>query len=181
MRMPPRIVVTGFMGAGKTTVAAALARELNSSMLDLDDVIVELEGRNARTIIDEDGELPFREAETRALRETLRRPTARVVALGGGAWTIDRNRALIAEHGCFTVWLDAPFELCWERIMRDRDVDRPFARDEEKARRLFAARREIYASADLCVDAGQGKTVEQIAGEIMSILPAKEVERTLSD
>ncbi|MDQ3686390.1 MAG: AAA family ATPase, partial [Acidobacteriota bacterium] len=71
MSAPPRIVVTGFMGAGKTTVAAALARALNCEMLDLDDVIIEVDGRNARTIIDEDGEMPFRDVETRALRELL--------------------------------------------------------------------------------------------------------------
>jgi shikimate kinase len=163
---PHRIIVTGFMGAGKTTVAAALARALKCEMLDLDDVIVEVDGRNARTIIDEDGELPFREVETRALRELLEHRASRVVALGGGAWTIERNRKLIAGHGCFTVWLDAPFELCWQRIVRDSDLDRPFARDKEKARKLFGERRMIYRLADLRVYVGEGKSVERIVEEI---------------
>ena len=161
-----RIVITGFMGAGKTTVANALARELDCATLDLDDVIVEVEGRNARTIIDEEGELPFREVETRALRELLEHRTARVIALGGGAWTIERNRALIEEHGCLTIWLDAPFDLCWQRIVRN--TDRPFARDEEAAQKLFATRQKIYGLADLRVDAGRGRSVEQIVEEVNS-------------
>lgn len=178
MSAPHRVIVTGFMGAGKTTVAAALARTLNCEMLDLDDVIVEVDGRNARTIIDEDGEMPFREVETRALRELLEHRAARVVALGGGAWTIERNRELIVRHGCFTVWLDAPFELCWQRIVRDADVNRPFARDEEKARRLFGERQMIYRLADLRVDVGQGKSVERIVEEIKDNMPAGEDEQS---
>ncbi|MDQ3684186.1 MAG: AAA family ATPase [Acidobacteriota bacterium] len=178
MSAPRRIIVTGFMGAGKTTVAAALARAFNCEMLDLDDVIVEIEGRNARTIIDEDGEQPFREVETRALRELLENRAVRVVALGGGAWTIERNRELIAGHGCFTVWLDAPFELCWQRIVRDSDIDRPFARDEEKARKLFGERQQVYRLADLRVDVGQSKCVEQIAREITDSMPVKEDEQS---
>ena len=176
MSAPPRIVVTGFMGAGKTTVAAALARAFNCGMLDLDDVIVEVDGRNARTIIDEDGEIPFREVETRALRELLEHRAARIVALGGGAWTVERNRELIARHGCFTVWLDAPFELCWQRIVRDAGVDRPFARDEEKAKKLFGERQMIYRLADLRVDARQGKSVERIVEEIRDNLAAERDE-----
>ena len=163
-----RIIITGFMGAGKTTIANALARELGCDALDLDDVIVEVEGRNARTIIDEDGELPFREVETRALRELLEHRTARVIALGGGAWTIERNRALIDEHACLTVWLDAPFDLCWQRIIRDRDTDRPFARDEQAAQTLFTTRQKIYGLAYLRVDAGRGRSVEQIVEEIIT-------------
>ncbi|HVF27166.1 MAG TPA: shikimate kinase [Pyrinomonadaceae bacterium] len=178
MSTPPRIIVTGFMGAGKTTVAEALARAFNCEMLDLDDVIVEVDGRNARTIIDENGEIPFREVETQALCELLEHRTARVVALGGGAWTIERNRALLAEHACFTVWLNAPFELCWQRIVRDSTVDRPFARDEEKAKKLFDERQTIYRLADLRVDVGQGKSVEQIAREIMDSMPVKEDGRS---
>ncbi|MDQ3257424.1 MAG: shikimate kinase [Acidobacteriota bacterium] len=166
-----RIIITGFMGAGKTTIANALARELGCEALDLDDVIVEVEGRNARTIIDEDGELPFREVETRALRELLEHRTARVIALGGGAWTIERNRALTDEHACLTVWLDAPFDLCWQRIVRD--TDRPFARDKQSAQTLFTTRQKIYRLADLRVDAGQGKSVERVVEEIRNnILPS---------
>src|SRR6266699_567371 len=115
MNMHP-IVITGLMGSGKSTVAFALARRLNCRAIDLDQAIIETEARTPRQIIEEDGEPVFREIETCRLRETLELDLARVIALGGGAWTMPRNRALVAEHNGFTVWLDAPFDLCWQRI-----------------------------------------------------------------
>src|SRR5256885_13118889 len=127
-----RIIITGFMAAGKTTVARVLARRLACRMIDLDFIINERERRNAQMIIDEDGEASFRQAETEALSVILSNNAARVIALGGGSWTIERNRALIAEHNCLTIWLDAPFDLCWQRIESAGDT-RPLARDEGAA------------------------------------------------
>ncbi|MCA1850337.1 MAG: AAA family ATPase, partial [Acidobacteria bacterium] len=131
--MAPRrpIIITGFMGAGKTTVAAALARRLGCGHIDLDELIAEREGRTIREMFERDGESGFREAETRALRDTLENTEACVIALGGGAWTLERNRALIAEHEGYAVWLDVPFEVCWRRITRGGEV-RPLAHDREK-------------------------------------------------
>ncbi|HKC62661.1 MAG TPA: shikimate kinase, partial [Pyrinomonadaceae bacterium] len=110
------IVITGFMAAGKTTVAASLARKLSCSMIDLDEFITGREGRTPQEIIDEDGEQHFREIENKALRDALETKRARIIALGGGAWMIPANRARILEHNGFTVWLDAPFDLCWRRV-----------------------------------------------------------------
>ncbi|HEX8188598.1 MAG TPA: shikimate kinase, partial [Pyrinomonadaceae bacterium] len=110
------VVITGFMGAGKTTVGRALARLLGETFVDLDDAVEEFEGRAPRELIDGEGEDYFRAAETRALRRVLEGGAARVVATGGGAWTLPRNRALAVAHGCLSVWLDAPFDLCLRRI-----------------------------------------------------------------
>ena len=54
-----------------------------------------------------------------ALRHVLEDLDARVIALGGGAWTVPANRTLVSLHDCLSVWLDAPFELCWQRIARN--------------------------------------------------------------
>ena len=97
------IIITGFMAAGKTTVAAALARRLSRSMIDLDEFIAKSEGRTAQGIIDEGGEQHFREIESKALRDALETEHVRIIALGGGAWMIPLNRALIKEHEGFTV------------------------------------------------------------------------------
>src|SRR5437868_7881860 len=162
-----RIVITGFMGAGKTTVAGALARLLGCAPLDLDDFVTAREGRTPQRLIDEDGEAAFREAETRALREALERGGARVIATGGGTWTLERNRALVAAHGCLSVWLDAPFELCWERITRGGAQDlRPFARDRERASELYGRRLADYALAHLRVRVTPRLTAEEVAAEV---------------
>jgi shikimate kinase len=167
------IVITGFMGAGKTAVAAALARRLSCVKIDLDRFIKEREGRTAQMIIDEDGEARFREIEAQALRDALETGRARIFALGGGAWTIPQNRALVNEHGAFTVWLDAPFELCWHRIKSGKG-SRPLARDFESARRLYDERRAVYDQAMLRVEISDEKSVEAVAAEIIVELTRSE-------
>ena len=169
------VVVTGFMGAGKTTVARALSRRLSCTFVDLDQHVTEREGRTPQAIIDEDGEALFRDAETRALEEIIEttniaafinRPL--VVALGGGTWTLERNRALVEAARALVVWLDAPFELCWRRIRNARTnaPDRPLARDPESARALYARRRDAYALASLRVEVSEHRSAEDLASEI---------------
>jgi len=168
-RSPRRVLLTGFMGAGKTTVARELARVLGARSLDLDDLVAAREGRTARQLIDEDGEQAFRDAETRALEDALHEDGARVIATGGGAFTFERNRALVSASGCLTVWLDAPFGLCWHRA-RTEDDARPFARDEAKARELYERRRAAYALASLRVRVEPDSTPEQLARDITHAL-----------
>jgi shikimate kinase len=163
------IIITGFMGSGKTTVARALARTLNCRAIDLDQLITERAGRTPKEIIDQDGESAFREMETRLLREVLEQDSARVIALGGGAWTLPGNRDLIAQHDGFTVWLDVPFELCWQRITATGS-DRPLARREEQARSLYEERRPIYELAALRVTADAHKSVNESASAIAEAL-----------
>ena len=163
--VPQLIIITGFMAAGKTTVAAALAQKLHCHMLDLDQSIVERAGRSIHEIIQTDGEASFRETETKALRDALEQRTACVIALGGGAWTIERNRLLIAEHLGYTVWLDAPFDLCWRRIT-DSEPVRPLARSKEQAHRLYNERRTLYELAAHRIEASEDRGAEAIAAEI---------------
>jgi shikimate kinase len=180
MNSSHHIIITGFMGSGKTTVARALAEILGRQLLDLDQVIAEQEGRTAREIIEQDGEPSFREKETRRLREVLQNSLPGVVALGGGAWTLERNRQLIDESCGITVWLDAPFDLCWERILNS-GVERPLARDENQARILYAERRPLYALAQLHVlieDKATGNIAAEIAQALKTESPRRQDAKT---
>ncbi|HSK63973.1 MAG TPA: shikimate kinase [Pyrinomonadaceae bacterium] len=109
------IVIVGFMGCGKTEVARKLALRLNLRMIDLDHEITRREGRTAAQLIVAEGEPAFRKIETDTLRDVLEARIA-IVALGGGAWITEANRKLVDDHDGLSVWLDAPFELCWQRI-----------------------------------------------------------------
>jgi len=174
------IVITGFMGSGKSTVGRALARRLDSQMVDLDKEILKQEKRSAKQIIEEDGETAFREIETRVLCDVLQKNAAGVIALGGGAWTVARNRELITSAGGTSVWLDAPFSVCWQRIVAgivDGREGRPLARNEPEALGLYTQRRAAYAAADLHVEDRGNKTADELAVEIaIALAERKRVE-----
>ena len=164
-----KIVITGFMGSGKSTVARALAQLLRYEMLDLDDVIESAQGRSARQIIEADGEPRFRELEQEALRTLLQTSGKSVIALGGGAWISEANRRAIREHGATSVWLDAPFSLCWKRITAAAE-QRPLARNETEAFQLFSSRTSCYELADRHIGATEKKSAIEIAAEILQAL-----------
>jgi shikimate kinase len=161
-----RILITGFMGSGKTTVARELSRQLNCEWADLDDLITKQEGQTPGEIIDQDGELKFRERETQALAKVLGTGSEQVIAAGGGAWTIADNRELITKHEALAVWLDAPFALCWRRIQSGGE--RPLARSRESAQQLYDARKPIYKTAAVRVVVDDRQTAEDVAKEIIA-------------
>ena len=161
----PPVVLLGFMGAGKTSVAAALAAKTNNQWVDLDEFVEKNQGKIISRIFEDSGEKQFREIETAALKEILSGGAARVVALGGGAWTIAENREIVRKNGFSSVWLDAPFELCWERIENEKQT-RPLAANETFARQLFAERRKIYELCDLRIEIEEKDSPENIADKI---------------
>lgn len=165
-----KIIITGFMGSGKSTVARALAQLRQCEVVDLDDVIAAAEGRSAKTIIEVDGEPRFRELERQALLQILKTEGDLVVALGGGAWISESNRQVIKNHNATSVWLDAPFELCWKRI-EPLAGQRPLARSKPAARKLFSERTSCYELADLRVSVSEQKSAAEIAAEIDEALP----------
>lgn len=168
---PVRVVITGFMAAGKTTVARALAARLGCEVADTDELVRAREGRTPAEIIEAEGEARFREIESRALADALAQKGALVVALGGGTWAVAASREMIRERGCRAVWLDAPFELCWQRIEAEaKTTGRPLARDRESARALYQARRELYALAAHRVEVTAERTSESVAAEIANLL-----------
>ena len=164
-----KIVITGFMGSGKSSVAKALAELLGYEMIDLDETIASAEGRSAAEIIQEDGEPRFRQLEQQVLSKLLQTPRAQVVALGGGAWISEANRRLVTKQHATSVWLDAPFSLCWKRIVADGER-RPLAANESAALKLFSERSSCYELADLRVVVTEQKSAVAIATEIAGAL-----------
>ena len=164
-----KIVITGFMGSGKSSVARVLAQLLRYEVIDLDSVIEIDEGRSARAIIEDDGEPLFRELEHRALSKVLRTPGNAVIALGGGTWIFEANRKMIRQAQATSVWIDAPFELCWKRIEMTAE-QRPLARTESDTLKLFSERTSYYELADLRVAVANEESAQDVAVKIVNSL-----------
>ena len=166
--MNRRIVIVGFMGCGKTTVARELAERLGCEMMDLDSAITETKGRSPAEIIRVETEEMFREIETKVLRDVLEKSNAGVIALGGGTWTVERNRELIGRHNCLTVWLDIPFQTCWQRITSSGETIRPLAPDRQVALDLYRTRQSLYQLASMRIRATNAEPIEKIVEKILA-------------
>ena len=163
--MTQTIVITGFMGCGKSNVARELARRLDVPMIDLDDRITAREGRTPAELITEDGEPAFRSIETNTLHELLQTGEDGVVALGGGAWIESANRDLIDSYGCLSVWLDTPFAICWQRISASTD-ERPLGKTIEQAEARYNLRRPVYSLARIHIPVTGSESVDQLVSHI---------------
>jgi len=159
------IVITGFMGCGKSRVARALAQNLNVSFVDLDESITTRTGKTPAQLITEDGEPAFRRIETDTLREVLKSSEAGVIALGGGAWIEAANRELINEYDCSSVWLDVPFEVCWNRIETGAE-DRPLGRTRAQAAALYERRKPAYELANIRVPVAGHEDLDELTALI---------------
>lgn len=160
-----KVYLVGFMAAGKSTVARALAARLRWRAEDIDELIEARERRPVADIFARNGEPYFRAAEREILRLLL--PLRHVVvATGGGTFMDPENRAAINMDGV-SVWLDVPFEELIARI--PGDGSRPLAADRAQMERLFAARVAAYGAAQLRIEAS-GVHAEEVAERVLDAL-----------
>jgi shikimate kinase len=145
---PTRIVLVGFMGAGKSTVGPLVAQRLGWTFLDLDDDIEAAAGRTVPEIFATDGESAFRTAERAAAERAVRRERL-VLATGGGAFTVPETRRVL-QQGTMTVWLRCTLDALLARI--PTDGSRPLAANRATIGPLLVGREPSYALADLTVD-----------------------------
>ena len=141
------IWLCGFMGCGKSTVGAELARLIGSELIDMDSYIEQREQMTIPEIFRIRGEAYFRELETVCVTELCNHVPA-VIATGGGAMISQQNVAEAKKSGV-VLFLDIPFKDCYQRI---QNTDRPIVRrsSQTELKQLYQQRREIYKKhADL--------------------------------
>ncbi len=163
------IVLTGFMGTGKSAAGRVLARELGLKLVDIDAMVVEQAGISVTGIFEKFGEARFRELESTAIKKVISTMNDCVVSTGGGAVVSSENRDALKKWGKI-ICLNASVETILERVGR-RD-DRPLLSSgdrKESIEKLLEERAVCYGDSDFTIDTS-GMEVVDIVTKIKSLL-----------
>ena len=165
------IVLVGLMGAGKTTVGAAVGERLGRPFVDTDDVVEATTGRTVAEIFATDGQDTFRVLERQALADACAAPVPSVLACGGGAVLDPDNRRRLHETG-YVVWLQAPPAVLAERA--GRSGTRPLLAGggaQATLERLASIREAAYEAAADATVSTDGRTVAEVADAVIAAIP----------
>ncbi len=170
--MEKHIYLNGFMGAGKSKVGPKIAKLLNCSFYDTDNIIEQNSGKTVAEIFEQDGEETFRKKEGETISELSNYDKRAIVALGGGALTNPEIKNMVEEHG-IVVYLKSSPETILSRVRRN--TRRPLLnikRDEffeenllKKINEILADRKEMYESAHIII-ARDNLKPQQVAEKI---------------
>jgi shikimate kinase len=159
--MADNLVLTGFMGTGKTTIGALVADLLDMAFVDADEAITARAGADIPTLFARDGEAAFRTLERAVIRDLIA-GRRQVIATGGGALINPQTRAEVLAHN-LVVCLTAQPEVLRARL--SRETGRPLAAQWEA---IYEARRAVYQSFEHCIDTSRG-TPDAVAKEIAAL------------
>ena len=162
------IILTGMMGAGKTTVAKILAKKLNIKSIDIDSLIEQNEGEKISEIFSEKGEEYFRKIEKNTIDNIFTRENL-VISLGGGALENNETREFLLTNSN-VIYLQTSPEIIFERIKSN--TERPLLcgnMSVEKISEILEKREKNYQTATYKITT-DNKTPDQIAEEIIGVL-----------
>ncbi len=159
------IILTGFMGSGKTAVGKELSHLLGWRIIDVDDEIVNEQNMTINEIFGKIGEPAFRDIETAMIRKVARNRNV-IISTGGGAVLRQENMDILRDGGIIVCLWASP-DTIFKRTKNDNrrpllQVDDPL----RKIRELLEHRRPFYEKADLMINT-EKKTPLQIAEEIL--------------
>jgi shikimate kinase len=160
------VVLTGFMGAGKTEVGRVLAQQLRYVLIDVDDEIEKEQRMKIADIFREYGEPAFRDIESAMIKRLSERERA-VISTGGGAVLRQENMDNLRRNGVI-ICLTASAVTIYERTKRNKtrpllSVDDPLAKIKE----LLEFRQPYYEKADIVIDTERRSPLE-VAEQIMT-------------
>ena len=161
------IILMGFMGVGKGTIARALAKESKMFAIDTDDLIESLQNQKIKKIFAKEGEAHFRELEQECANWIEQNVNGTIISIGGGFF----KRPNFKNLGTI-IYLQSTYDGIMNRInsapnAKRKLKKRPLLQNPKEAKKLFSERQPIYeAVADIVVNV-ENRTIEEIVNEIM--------------
>jgi len=159
------IVLIGFMGSGKSSVAWELEKKINFPVVEMDELVVARSGRKSvNEIFERDGEVCFRELEIDVARD-LQVKEQVIISAGGGVVMNGIIIDYLKANGKL-IFLDTPFETICSRLQGD--ATRPKFQDKDAARALYELRLPLYKEYADRIISTEGKAPQELAEAIVS-------------
>jgi shikimate kinase len=169
-----KIVLLGYMGCGKSTIANSLSKSSNIPFVDLDKYIEQKVNLPINAIFELHGEIYFRKLEHELFVELLNTPETMIIGLGGGTPCYANNHELLKGDGVQSVYLKASIETLVNRLVSNRSK-RPLVADktEEELKEFVAMHlfeRSYYYNQAQYIVSVDNKSIYQTVMDIQSIL-----------
>ncbi len=168
-----KLILTGFMGSGKTTVGKLLAQNLNFRFMDTDQEIIQISGNNSvAEIFEKYGETRFRELETNIAIKISKQTENYVVSTGGGMIISTKNFEIIKTDAKI-IYLKTNFETIKERVeieIIEKNLIRPLFSNIADARNLYDQRKSVYETNSDCLVVTDDKSPVEIVNIIVSLI-----------
>lgn len=169
--MRKNIIITGFMGTGKSVVAKELARKLKMEFIDMDRIIEERQGTSIVDIFARYGERYFREQENKLVKE-LSKEENKVIATGGGTLLSSDNARMLGQTGEI-VFLYADSQTIYNRVKRRNS--RPLLKGENvlsKINHLLEERKKVYNNFTIKIDT-TNLSIQEVTDRIIALLKSE--------
>lgn len=169
-----KIILLGYMGSGKSTIANLLSEKTQISAYDLDKIIEERVGMSVKNIFDQKGEIYFRKLEHQIFKELISSDEQMILSLGGGTPCYANNHEMLNGSNIVSFYLKASIETLYSRLLSIKD-NRPLIAKQEKeemkeyiAKHLFD--RSYYYNQATHVVVVDNQSPEEVVSAISKIL-----------
>jgi|SRR6187549_3690462 len=169
-----KIVLLGYMGCGKSTIAQKLSGMVSIPYVDLDEYIEKKEKMSIKQIFENYGEVHFRKLERTYLLELLNSPEENIIGLGGGTPCYSNNHELLIADGVTSIYLKASIDTLFKRLASNKSKRPLIADKNDEEMKEFIAKHLFerspyynYAQHKVNVD---GKTIEETVNDILNLL-----------